>query len=214
MRKARVAVFGSLYGGFFLLKEILEGSLSNRLELVGVATDDPSKEYVHASRRIWKYSPDERETSLVSTIAAEHGYSAYTESIKTDAFHDLFRQSWRPDLCLMATFGQLIDPIVIGFPSLGFFNFHHSFDDSWPSYPGPDPIAAMVKDRRPYVVISMHGVTEILDNGPLVARSPRTPLVASDNALTVHRRTWVKAIGPLSVVIGAILPDAFFNLAA
>ena len=101
----------------------------------------------------------------------------------------MFFEQWHPDLCLMATFGQLIPRQIFTFPRLGFFNFHHS-DDVWPSYPGPDPIAAMLRDGKTHVVITMHEVSEVLDGGRFIARSPRVPLHPGGNGAIVHRMTW------------------------
>ena len=40
-RKARVAVFGSLMGGYHVRQELLSGELTERVQIIGVATDDP-----------------------------------------------------------------------------------------------------------------------------------------------------------------------------
>jgi methionyl-tRNA formyltransferase len=55
----------------------------------------------------------------------------------------------------MATFGQKIPQHLIELPRRGFFNFHHS-GPTWPSYPGPDPIAAMQRDGLKHLVLTMH----------------------------------------------------------
>jgi len=89
----------------------------------------------------------------------------------------------------MATFGQKIPCRIFEVPQLGFFNFHHS-DKGWPSYPGPDPIAAMIRDGKKHVFITMHEVTDVLDGGAAVARSHPVPLPSNANAVKVHRMTW------------------------
>ena len=87
----------------------------------------------------------------------------------------MFMDEWQPELCLMATFGQKIPNALINYPSLGFYNFHHS-GDTWPSYPGPDPIAAMVRDGRKHLVLTIHKVTDVIDGGEFVARSHRVAI--------------------------------------
>jgi methionyl-tRNA formyltransferase len=159
-----------------------------------VATDDPEEPFIHAGVRLWKYPHDENERWLVRHLAVEEGIPVYTGRINTDRFFHKFTEQWRPDLCLMATFGQKIPKRLFELPRFGFYNFHHS-DTCWPSYPGPDPIAGMVRDGKTDVVITMHEVTEILDGGRCVARSDPVPLPANANSVKVHRRTWPQ-MGP------------------
>ena len=96
---------------------------------------------------------------------------------------------WRPDVCLMSTFGQKIPNHIIHLPRLGFYNFHHS-GKTWPSYPGPDPIAAMVSDGRNDLVLTMHKVSEVIDDGEFVARLHPVAIPTGVNAIDMHRITW------------------------
>lgn len=199
--KTRVVLFGSFYGGYHFLNEMLTGSLSESVEVVGVATDDPRSTYVSAHKRLWSYPHTRVEEELVSRLAEEHGVPVYTGKIKTPEFYRIYENDWRPDLCLMATFGQVVDRRLIHFPTLGFYNFHHSSDDGWPSYPGPNPIQHMVDDGKDYVVISMHTVEERIDHGELVARSARVPMPPEPTPVKVHRITWASTIAYFSHVI-------------
>jgi methionyl-tRNA formyltransferase len=104
----------------------------------------------------------------------------------------------------MATFGQKIPTPLINYPSLGFYNFHHS-GETWPSYPGPDPIAAMVRDGRTHLVLTIHKVTDVIDGGEFVARSHRVPIPDGINAVGMHRITWPQ-MGPfIRREVGAML---------
>ena len=47
--RTRVAVLGSFMSGYHVLKELLAGELADRVIVVGVATDDPSQAFTHAS---------------------------------------------------------------------------------------------------------------------------------------------------------------------
>jgi len=60
----RVAVFGSFYGGFHVLSELLEPPLAELVTVTGVATDDPTQPFVHANVRLWKYAHTEEEGRL------------------------------------------------------------------------------------------------------------------------------------------------------
>lgn len=187
--RIRVAVFGSFYGGFHVLQELLGPDLNDIVQVVGVATDDPRQPFVHPDVRLWKYPHTRAEELLVSLLARAHGLPLYDGNIKQPSFQQAFFQDWCPDLCLMATFGQKIPRRLFSYPPIGFYNFHHS-DRTWPSYPGPDPIAAMVRDGKKEVVITMHTVTDVLDGGDSVAQSHSIPIPANANAAIVHRITW------------------------
>jgi methionyl-tRNA formyltransferase len=192
--KFKVAVFGSFYGGYTVLKELLYGELAPSIQVTGVATDDPTQPFTHPNVRLWKYPHSREDELLVSRFAAEQGLPVYTGRVKSDPFFAQFFEDWKPDLCLMATFGQKIPPPLFNFPKLGFYNFHHS-DMVWPSYPGPDPIAHMVADGKKQLVLTLHEVNEVWDGGRFVAHSHAVPIPPNVNAIAMHKITWPQ-MGP------------------
>src|SRR5882672_2661669 len=125
-RSARVAVFGSFLGGYHVLSELLFGELADRVTVVGVATDDPTQPYTNAKVRLWKYPHTSDDEILVRRFAAAQKLPVFTGRVKSPEFCEMLAHEWRPDLCLMATFGQKIPNHLIALPQLGFFNFHHS----------------------------------------------------------------------------------------
>ena len=187
--RTRIVVFGSFLGGYHVLKELLSGEVAERVQVTGVATDDPTEAFTHASVRLWKYPHSRDDELLVPRFAAECGLPVFTGRIKTPEFYRTFLDEWQPAFCLMATFGQKIPTALINYPSLGFYNFHHSAD-AWPSYPGPDPIAAMVRDGREHLVLTIHKVTDVIDGGAFVAHSHRVAIPDRSNAVGMHRITW------------------------
>ncbi len=205
--KTRVAVFGSFMGGFHVLRELLLGPLARRVVVVGVATDDPTQAFTHASVRLWQY-PHERDDEVITPrFAQEHGLPVFTGRVKTPEFFNIFMDEWQPQLCLMATFGQKIPTALITYPSLGFYNFHHS-GDTWPSYAGPGPIAAMVRDGRTHLVLTIHKVTDVIDGGEFVAHSHPVAIPEGINAVGMHRITWPQ-MGPfIRREVGAMLDAA------
>jgi methionyl-tRNA formyltransferase len=203
--RVRVALFGSFHGGGTVLQTLLT-TLADAVQVIGVATDDPTRPYTNAQVRLWKYPHTPEEEHLVTRLAEEHGLPVFTGRVRTDAFAATFTREWRPDLCLMATFGQRIPARLFEFPGLGFYNFHHS-DTDWPSYPGPDPIRDLVRDGKRQVVISLHAVVEALDQGALVAQSPPVPLPAHPNAVTVHRLTWPRMTTFIEEVVRRLLQE-------
>jgi methionyl-tRNA formyltransferase len=144
----------------------------------------------HNSKAVHRaYPHTQAEELLVSDLAAANDLPVYTGRVKTPEFGRMFVEEWKPDLCLMATFGQKIPKHIFQVPRLGFYNFHHS-DEVWPSYPGPDPVAGMGRDGKTHIVITMHEVTEVLDGRVMFARSHKVALPPDANAVKVHRTTW------------------------
>jgi methionyl-tRNA formyltransferase len=187
--KVRVAVFGSFHGGYHVLRQCLLPPLANRVTVTGLATDDPKRPFTHANVRLWRHVHTKIEEEWVAKMARQHGIPVYRGRVKTPEFEQMFNEDWAPDLCLMATFGQMIPKSLFRRPRLGFYNFHHS-DLNWPSYPGPDPIGNMIRDGKTHVVITLHEVSEVLDGGQFVAHSPPMPLPKDGNGAIVHRMTW------------------------
>ena len=192
--RTRVAVFGSFMGGYHVLRELLFGPLSSRVVVVGVATDDPTQPFTHPKVRLWQYPHTRDDELIVPRFTQEHDLPVFTGRVKSPEFQEMFFNEWQPELCLMATFGQKIPNALIGYPGLGFYNFHHS-GDTWPSYPGPDPIAAMVRDGRKHLVLTIHKVTDVIDGGEFVARSHPVAIPDGINAIGMHRITWPQ-MGP------------------
>jgi methionyl-tRNA formyltransferase len=140
------------------------------------------------------YNHTRDDELLVPRFAQANGLPVYTGRVKVPEFHQMFVNEWRPELCLMATFGQKIPRTIFGHPCLGFFNFHHS-GETWPSYPGPDPIAAMVRDGKSHLVLTIHAVTDVIDGGAFFSHSHRVAIPARINAIGMHRITWPQ-MGP------------------
>lgn len=186
----RVAVFGSFYRGFHVLHELLHGDLADRLTVVGVATDDPSQLFVSPHKRVWQYPHSEAERRMVARMAEEHGIPTWSGRVKTPAFYEVFEQQWRPDLVVMATFGQKIDARLYRAPARGFFNLHPCKDDAWPShYVGGNPFQRLLDDASEYCVIAMHRVDDGFDTGELVAFSERIAIPAGAGVVDLHKLT-------------------------
>lgn len=188
-KRLRLALFGSFYRGYYVLYKLLNGELKDIVEVVGVASDDPTQSFVSPTKRVWQYPHTMEEETLVSDLARSAGLEVFLGRVKTDEFYAIHEQSWRPDLCISATFGQLFNERIFAYPELGFFNLHPSFDDTWPSYPGGNPFAGMISDEKPYCVITMHRVNEKFDEGELVARTRRIAIPNGATVTDMHKIT-------------------------
>jgi methionyl-tRNA formyltransferase len=193
----RVVLFGSYYRGFYVLHELLSGPLSDRIKIVGVATDDPDNTFISRSRRVWQYAHTIDERNMVRALAQTHGIPVYQDRVKTPEFHKIFRENWRPHLCIMATFGQLIDEALFTHPVHGFYNLHPYDGGEWPSvYAGGNPFNAMMRDGLQSCVLGMHAVDSTFDTGELIANSSRIAIPPGASVTDMHKIT-----GPIAALL-------------
>lgn len=205
-KKCRIAVFGSYYRGFYLLNELIHGSLRDHVTVVGVATDDPDTSFVSAERRVWQYPHTPYEKRMVAELAREHGLEPYTGKVNDSSFHALFDSEWQPDLCVMGTFGQRIGKKLIDAPALGFYNLHPCIDDAWPSkYIGGNPFEALMRDGQRYSCVVFHGIDEGFDTGPFIARSDRIAMPLQTTVTDMHKITSFAAAQLASQELGKIV---------
>lgn len=175
--KTRVVVFGSFYRGYHILKNLLEDSeLQKRIEIVGVATDDPSKSWTSASKRVWQYPHSQQEEQMVEELAAKHGIPVYKGKVKTPAFYQMLKDEWKPDIVYMGTFGQLLDNTIINTPKLGIYNAHPSDGEAWPSCVGPNPFEQMFDNKKPFCSIALHKANDKFDDGDFTCFSERVAI--------------------------------------
>ena len=188
--KIRVVVFGSFYRGYYVLSELLSGAISDKVTVVGVATDDPMQSFVSAQKRVWQYPHTVAEQEMVKNRAKRAGIETYAGRVKTSEFYEIIEARWKPDLCVMATFGQKISARLFDAPPLGFYNLHPCFDDGWPTrYRGGNPFQALLDDRKEYTIIAMHRVDEDFDTGELIAYSEKLFIPEHANVIDLHKIT-------------------------
>jgi methionyl-tRNA formyltransferase len=208
--RARVVVFGSFMGGYHVLNELIFGEPARRVQVVGIVTDDPTQPYTNAKVRLWRHPHTVDDEMMVRRFAVSLDIPVFTGRVKAPEFHELLVNEWKPDLCLMATFGQKIPKHIIEIPPLGFFNFHHS-GPKWPSYPGPDPIGAMQRDGLSHLVLTLHRVNELIDDGEFFARSHPVAIPPGINAIDMHRLTWPQMGGFIRDAVADILRAGKFE---
>jgi methionyl-tRNA formyltransferase len=188
--KVRIAVFGSFYRGYYVLHKLLHGDISQHVEVVGVATDDPTQSFISPTKRVWQYPHALSDRTMVQSFAASKGIEVYNGRVKTPEFYTLMNEHWKPDLCIMATFGQKINAELFEAPRLGFYNLHPCIDDDWPSkYVGGNPFQALLDDHQTSTVIAMHRVDGGFDTGELIAYSEHLAIPPHVGVVDMHKIT-------------------------
>jgi methionyl-tRNA formyltransferase len=74
----------------------------------------------------------------------------------------------RPDLGVLADYGQIIPPALLAIPRHGILNVHPS---ALPRHRGASPIAATIASGDPTAAVTLIRMDEGLDTGPVVART-------------------------------------------
>lgn len=189
-KKIRVALFGSFYRGYYMLSELLHGPHRELFSVVGVATDDVTQGYISRDKRVWRYPHRPEEETMVAEKAKMHGLPVFNGRIKSEPFYEMYERVWRPQLCVSATFGQLVDGRIFNPPEFGFFNVHPSIDDGWPSkYAGPNPFQSLIDDGCDHSRAMLHRVDAGLDTGEAIALSPRVDIPPGVTVVDMHKLT-------------------------
>lgn len=108
---------------------------------------------------------------------------AQPASLREPGFQETLR-ALRPDLLVVAAFGQILPPAVLELPPHGCLNVHTSLLPRWR---GAAPIARAILAGDQETGVTLMRMDEGLDTGAVVAME-RTPILESDTAQTLHDR--------------------------
>ena len=93
-------------------------------------------------------------------------------------------RAWAPDLIVVAAFGQILKPAVLGLPPSGCLNVHASL---LPRYRGASPIAAAILAGDAETGVTLMQMDEGLDTGPTLAQRAE-PIRPDDTTPTLAAR--------------------------
>lgn len=85
--------------------------------------------------------------------------------------------SFRPDIIVVAAYGQILPQSVLGIPAYGCINIHPSL---LPKFRGASPVAAAILAGERFTGVSIMMMERGLDSGPVLARA-QTPISVWDN---------------------------------
>jgi methionyl-tRNA formyltransferase len=92
--------------------------------------------------------------------------------------------AWKPDLVVVAAFGQILKPAVLDMPRYGCLNIHGSL---LPRHRGAAPIPAAILAGDSQAGITLMQMAAGVDTGPMLAKRA-TPIVPGDTAATLAER--------------------------
>ena len=96
------------------------------------------------------------------------------------AFEQL--QAWKPDVIVVAAFGQILRQNVLDLPSYGCINVHASLLPRWR---GAAPIQAAIRAGDKQTGITIMKMDAGLDMGPMISQRA-VPITEADTGQTVH----------------------------
>lgn len=145
----------------------------------------------------------------VKVVAVEHGLEVFQpETLRKndDAFAVI--SAWKPDVCVVAAYGQILPQRFLDIPRLGCVNVHASL---LPKYRGASPINAAIIHGETETGVTLMQMDRGLDTGPML-RTLRTEIGALETAQQLHDRLselGASAINDLLTDLdaGAITPE-------
>lgn len=181
----RVVFFGS---GSFAVPILVAVAAGPGIDLVGIVTapDRPA-----GRRAALRATP-------VSERARELGVPTLTPPRVRDRAAVAAIRDLRPDLGIVADYGQIVPPDLLAVPRLGMLNVHPSL---LPRHRGAAPVQATILAGDARAGVSIMVMDEGLDTGPLVA-AREWPLDGTERAPELEAR----AAGEGAALLLAVLP--------
>lgn len=112
--------------------------------------------------------------------------------------------SLRPDLGVLADYGQIVPPMVLAIPALGILNVHPS---ALPRHRGATPIRATIASGDSIAGVTLIRMDAGLDTGPIVAQET-WPLSGSETAETLESEAATRGAALLRQALPAWLAGA------
>jgi methionyl-tRNA formyltransferase len=135
--------------------------------------------------------------SPVKALAVDCGLAVLQPERARDAGFIEQLRGWRPDLIVVAAYGQLLPPSILTLPRHGCVNVHASL---LPKYRGAAPIQwAILNDERQTGVTIMK-MAEGLDCGDILSQQA-TAISPEDTAATLHDRLALMGADLLTVTL-------------
>lgn len=117
-------------------------------------------------------------------FALEKGIQVFQpESVKDESFQEKLREL-RPDLIVVAAFGQILPKSILDIPSYGCINVHASL---LPKYRGAAPIAWAILNGEEITGVTIMKMDEGMDTGDILSQS-QVPIEKGESAETLEKK--------------------------
>ncbi|GAB4545183.1 MAG: methionyl-tRNA formyltransferase [Anaerolineae bacterium] len=116
------------------------------------------------------------QPSPVKVLALDHGLPVLEPTSLRDPQALARLQAWRPDVIIVAAFGQILPPAVLELPPYGCLNVHASLLPRWR---GAAPVAAAILAGDEVTGVTIMQMDAGLDTGPII--SQRSVTIAPDD---------------------------------
>lgn len=120
--------------------------------------------------------------SPIKLLAKKHRLALLQPKKIKATYHQL--KKLKPDLIVLAAYGQIIPKKILDLPGFGCVNLHPSL---LPYYRGPSPIQTAILNNEPITGISLILMDEKIDHGPILAQK-KVPISFNDNAQTLSQK--------------------------
>jgi len=108
---------------------------------------------------------------------------------------------FKPDLIVVAAFGQILPKAVLAIPRLGSVNVHASL---LPKFRGAAPVAAAILAGEDFTGVSIMLIEEKLDSGPVLARA-QVSIADSDTTASLTEKLSIVGAGLLGAALAGWL---------
>ena len=187
----------------------LEAALPDKVNIVGLVTDDPldGSARISIKKRFWRYYPEsmreEYELGILES-ALSFGIPCYTGEVKNDYFRAKLK-ALDPEVIVVSGFGQAIDAPIITQPSLGIYNVHPS--DLLSNYgAGPQPWEDLLERQASSTRVSLHHVSETIDDGAIVGQSSLINVRLANGEMPGDvRQLGEKTLVPVYYMVGELI---------
>ena len=216
----RVLAFCSWTLGFLSFETLkkMEREFSDKINLVGLVTDDPLDRDARISikRRFWRYYDEhqrgEFELGIIES-ALTFGIPSYTGDVKNDYFRNIMARL-DPQVIIVSAFGQAIDRPIIAFPPYGIYNVHPS-DLGHHHGAGPQPWEDLIARKARTTRVTLHHVSEAIDTGLIVGESPPINVRLPDGESTDNvRLVGEKTLLPVDRMVAELISQLIIKHAS
>lgn len=105
-------------------------------------------------------------TPLVEFLSKHHIRALKSPNINAKKFRNELARL-KPDLGVVANFGQILGSRLLSIPKYGFINYHPSL---LPRYRGPSPLGHILLNGETRSGVTWHRITEKVDQGEILAQ--------------------------------------------